>query len=222
VLVGSSLVVGVKNFCLVAVFFGAAAIAPIVQAYDHPYRFQLTPFAGYRFGGTFEDKETNEEYKIDNDLSYGLAVNFPSQGNTEWEIYYSKQSSEVDAAGFVSNGNPIDIDVEYLQIGGTYLFDESKSAVPYFVATLGGAKISPDGINAKSDTFLAFGVGGGWKFFPSKRLGLRLDGRVLGTFVDSDSKIFCQSGAAGGSCLISTSGKLLYQFELQAGVVLRF
>ena len=219
--VAISLMVRQPSF-IIAILLGAAALAPIAEAYEHPYRLQLIPFVGYRFGGTFEDKETNDEYKIENDLSYGLTVNFPSRGNTEWEIYYSKQLSAVDAAGFVSKGNAIDVDVEYLQIGGTYLFDESKSALPYFVATAGGTKISPDGINSKSDTFFSFGVGGGWKFYPTKRLGLRLDGRVLGTFVDSDSRIFCQSGVNGGSCLISTSGKLLYQFELQAGLVVRF
>ena len=201
---------------------GSGLLVQVAIADERPYRLQLTPFAGYRFGGTFEDRDTEDEFTIENDGSYGLTLNFPSRGNTEWEIYYSKQSSEVDAAGFVSNGDPIDLDVEYLQIGGTYLFDEAGPALPYFVATVGGTKISPQGINSKSDTFFSFGVGGGWKYFPTRRVGLRLDGRVLATFLDSDSRIFCQTGANGGSCFISTSGNLLYQFELQAGVIFRF
>ena len=149
-------------------------------------------------------------------------MNFPSVANTEWEVYYSKQSTELDVAGFVAGENTLDTDVEYLQVGGTYLFDATGKAVPYIVATVGGTKISPDSPETKSDTFLSFGIGGGWKYFPASRIGLRLDGRFLGTFIDSNSKIFCSSGSNGGNCAISTSGKLFYQFELQAGVIFRF
>ena len=192
------------------------------NASEKQYNFQLTPFAGYRFGGTFEDEETEVEYELDDSPAFGLILNFPSRGNTEWEIYYSKQSTEVDIAGFVPGENALDMDVEYLQVGGTYLFQQSKIAIPYFVATAGVAKMSPDAANTKSDTFFSVGVGGGWKYFPASRVGLRLDGRFIGTFVDSNSQIFCGSGPDGGGCAISTSGKLLYQFELQAGVVFRF
>jgi hypothetical protein len=206
---------------LIAVFAVLLFTLP-ANAAEKQYKFQLTPFAGYRIGGTFEDEETEVEYELDNSSAFGLILNFPSRGNTEWEIYYSKQSTEVDIAGFVSGENVLDMDVEYLQIGGTYLFEQSKIAVPYFVATAGVAKMSPDGANTKSDTFFSASAGGGWKYFPASRVGLRLEGRFIGTFIDSNSRIFCQSGAAGGECAISTSGKLLYQFELQAGVIFRF
>lgn len=206
-------------------FLVAAALlllATVVAAEENQYTVQITPFAGYRFGGTFEDKETGDEYELNDNSSYGLTVNFPSRGNTEWEVYYSKQSTDLDVAGFVPSDNPVDLDVEYLQIGGTYLFDATARSVPYFVATIGGTKVTPDAPNTKSDTFFSFAAGGGWKLFPSKRVGLRLDGRLLGTFVSSDSKIFCGSGPEGGTCAISTSGKILYQFELQAGIIFRF
>jgi len=207
---------------VVTLFVAGAMFAPMASASESGYKFQLTPFAGYRFGGTFEDQETEAEYELDDNNSYGLILNFPSRGNTEWEVYYSTQSTVVDSAGFVPSDTTLDLDVEYLQVGGTYLFDATKSAVPYIVATIGGTKISPDAPDTKSDTFFSFGIGGGWKFFPASRVGLRLDGRMLGTFISSNSSIFCQSGSGGGSCAIRTSGKLLYQFELQAGVVFRF
>jgi len=199
-----------------------AVLSSACLAQDHRFNAQVTPFAGYRFGGSFEDNETGDEFSLDNTSSYGLAVNFPYQQNTEWEIYYSKQSTAVDDAGFFVSDNQFDIDVEYLQIGGTYLFEESGSAAPYFVATIGGARFSPQEPGTKSDTFFSFSAGGGWRFFPASRLGLRVDARLLGSFVDGDSKIFCSSGPEGGGCAISNSGKLLYQVELQLGLVFRF
>jgi hypothetical protein len=197
-------------------------LAAVAKAEDSACRIQLTPFAGYRFGGEFEDRETGETFELDDDTSYGLIFNYPYTDYTEWELYYSQQSTSVDAAGFTDTENRFDLDVNYLQIGGTYLFEESRMAVPYFVATVGLANIDPDIEGTSSDNFLSFGVGGGWKFFPASRVGLRLDGRFIGTFIDSDSEIFCQSGQVGGSCAVALKGDLLYQFEMQAGLIVRF
>jgi opacity protein-like surface antigen len=201
---------------------GLLILPTVTYSQEKEYKFQLTPFAGYRFGGTFEDRDTGQEYELSNNPSYGLILNFPSRAPTEWEIYYSRQTTELDVAGFVQGENVVDMQVDYLQLGGTYLFDGSKSAVPYFVATAGLTRMDPDAAGTKSDTFFSFGVGGGWKYFPASRVGLRLDGRLLGTFVDSNSSIFCQSGQSGANCVINTSGKILYQFELQAGIIFRF
>lgn len=194
----------------------------VANAEDSVNGIQLTPFAGYRFGGEFEDKETDETFELDDDASFGLIFNYPYTDYTEWELYYSQQSTSVDAAGFAITDDRFDLDIDYLQIGGTYLFEQTSLAVPYFVATVGVTKIDPDLEGTSSDNFLSFGVGGGWKFFPASRVGLRLDGRFLGTFIDSDSDIFCQSGQAGGSCRVALKGDLLYQFEMQAGLIVRF
>jgi hypothetical protein len=192
------------------------------QAQDTDYTLQITPFAGYRFGGTFEDKDDGQEYDLADDASYGLIVNFPSIDNTEWEIYYSRQKTDLDIAGFETSGAALPVTLEYLQLGGTYLFPPAGKAQPYFAATIGAARADPDAPNTKSDTWFSFGIGGGWKYFPTNHFGLRLDGRLLGSFIDSNSRLFCQSGSSGGSCVISTAGKLLYQVELQAGVIVRF
>jgi hypothetical protein len=186
------------------------------------YKLQITPFVGYRFFGSFEDDETGENYDLENDSSLGLIINFPSQRNTEWEIYYSQQSTEIKTRDLFQKTNVLDVDVQYLQIGGTYLFDPEPAGQPYFVATIGAARFDPSGAGTSADTFFSFAAGGGWKYFPNKRIGLRLDGRFIGTLIDSDTDIFCQTGEQGGQCLVSTKGEVLWQFELQAGVTFRF
>ena len=183
---------------------------------------QLSPFVGYRFGGSFEDKETEEDYDVDNSSSYGLIVNFPAQDYTEWEIYYSKQQTEIKTGGLLASQSVVDIDIETLQIGGTYLVDRTDLVQPYIVATIGVTRIDPTSINTSSDEYFAFSIGGGWKFFPSKRVGIRLDGRVLGTVIDSDTDIFCQTGPEANQCFIQNKGDMLWQFETQASVIFRF
>ncbi len=187
------------------------------------YKVQISPFVGYRFGGSFEDDETEADYDLDNNSSVGLVVNFPAQNNTEWELYYSRQETEVKTGDLFQSTRVIDMDVQYLHIGGTYLFDRTKETQPYFVATIGAAKFEPDGPGTDSDEFFSFSIGGGYKYFPDERFGLRLDGRFLGSLIDSDSDIFCSSTPeAGGECIIQTRGDILWQFELQAGFIVRF
>jgi hypothetical protein len=56
----------------------------------------------------------------------------------------------------------------------------------------------------------------------SKRVGLRLEARVLATFVNTDGAIFCRTGPQVSGCAITVHGQALYQWEASAGVVFRF
>ena len=183
-------------------------------------RFQLTPFAGYRTGGTFTDESTGEELELNNAAAFGLMLNWRESANTEWEIMYSHQGTDIDISG-PTGPSSIDIDVDYLQIGGTYL-GGGATARPYMVATLGGARLDPGEAGLPSDIFFAFTIGGGLKVLATDRVGLRLEGRFYGTVIDSNSKIFCSSGSGGGQCLINSSADLLWQFEASAGLIFRF
>lgn len=206
---------GIGLGCL---FVACAAVAQ--QSTESPaYRFEVTPFAGFRTGGTFTDEDSGAELELNDSGSYGLILNMRESWNTEWELLYNHQSTDFDTGP----GTRIDIDIDYLQIGGTYIgTDIEGPARPYLAATIGLAHLDPRAANLPSDTYFAFSIGGGWKFFPTSRLGLRLEGRFYGTVIDSDSKIFCASGPSGGTCLINTKADVLWQFELLAGAIVRF
>jgi opacity protein-like surface antigen len=182
--------------------------------------FEVTPFAGYRIGGTFQDEVTEDELELNDAGSFGLILNLRESPNTEWELMYSHQSTDIDIDG-PTGSMRIDMDLDYLQIGGTYL-GGGRQARPYMVATLGLAHLDPGSEGLPSDTFFAFTIGGGWKVQPTQRIGLRLEGRFYGTVIDSDSKIFCGSGPSGAGCLINTKAEVLWQFEMSAGLIFRF
>jgi hypothetical protein len=211
---------------------GAAALllitgllqAPLAEAgrKGDGYLFQISPFVGYRFGGSFEDEETEEDYDVENGSSVGFVLNFPAQQYSEYEIYYSHQSTELKTGSLLASESVIDLDIQYLHIGGTYLVDRTKKVQPYIVATVGATRIDPSGADTSADEFFSFSVGGGWKFFPEERIGIRLDGRFLGTVIDSNTDIFCQTGQEGNQCLIQNRGDMLWQFEAQASVIFRF
>ncbi len=187
---------------------------------------EITPFAGYVLGGSFsndDDTDTNDQdVDLDDAASYGLIVNWPAEANTEWEIYLSRQSTslELDSLFAPDDDALADLDITFLQAGGTYLFEGDK-ARPYIVATVGASRFEPDDSAFDSETFFAFGLGGGVKVAPTSRLGLRLEGRVLGSVVNSDSAVFCRSGPAANGCLVAVSGSVVWQWEVLAGLVFR-
>jgi len=206
-----------------ALLVAGAAVA------DEPRRLglEITPFVGYQMGGEFDAEDdvagSAADVEIDDAAGYGLVVNFPAEFNTEWEIWLSQQSTQLDTAGLFAPGEPVldDLDISYFQAGGTYLFD-GQWARPYLAATIGASHFDPQDAGFGSETFFAFAVGGGYKVAPTSRIGLRLDARVFGSLVSSDEAVFCRSGPAGSGCLIAVSGSVVWQWLVSAGLIVRF
>ena len=190
-------------------------------AQSSPGKFEITPYGGFRFGGTFEDLDADLSAELDDDASFGLILNLRESSNTQWELIYAQQNTAVDTSEFTFSDPSIDVDLQSLQIGGTYM-GEGQRARPYVAATVGGTYISPDFAGLDSDTFWSFSIGAGLQAFPSKRVGLRVEARVWGTLLSSNSDLFCSSGPDGGLCAITVDGDALWQFETFAGVVFRF
>jgi len=201
----------------------ALVMAASSQAFaqQSPGAVELTPFAGFRFGGTFTDEEDGREAGVSDSATAGLALNFRDGPNTQWEIVYARQSTDVNVRDFDFGVPTIDLDIDILQVGGTFMGD-GELFRPYLAATIGASRLSPTLDGLDSDTFWSFGIGGGMQFFPTSRLGLRLEGRMWGTLVDSSTSLFCQSGPQGGGCAIAIQGEGLWQFETFAGLVFRF
>jgi hypothetical protein len=183
---------------------------------------EITPFAGYRFGGTFETEDETASYEMEDSASFGLIVNLPHKINTQWEILYSQQGS----AEAIYEGDPgpdplVDVDIHVLQIGGTYLFEGDK-AIPYLAATLGGTHIRTSSAESRDDTFFSGSIGIGMKFLPTSRVGIRVEARAYGTLVSSNSELFCSTGPDANLCAVRIDGKLFSQVETFAGITFRF
>jgi len=194
-------------------------VAASVSAEERQFKAEITPFVGTRFGGRFEDEATGQRLELeDGNAGYGLLVNWWHSPVTEWEVSYSHQDTSIDAAGLAES---YDLSIDYLQIGGTYL-GGGETARPYLVATLGAALLDPESSAFGSETYFSFSIGGGWKFFPNQRFGLRAEGRFYGTVLDSDSRIFCGSGPNNAGCIINTRAEVLWQWEMLLGALVRF
>jgi len=197
-----------------------ACLSLPAQAADEPReynQFEFTPFVGYLAGGEFEDPTDNSDRDLDADTDFGIIVNAAAEWWRHYEMLYARQSTSVDGVG------PFDMDVEYLQFGGTVSYPDAEytHVIPYIAMTVGAARFSPDGPGLDDETKFAFTLGGGVRIPINERFAVRLDLRAFGTLLDSDSDIFCVS-SGGATCNIRVKSDFFLQYSANLGITVGF
>ena len=213
----------IQSHCTLVLIVATAMLchATPAAAQGKPFKFELTPFAGYRVGGSFDEEGGDGRIELNDSNAQGIMFNIMANPNGQYELLYSRQSTDADNTGFLIDDATFDLDVETFHFGGTYLFDGDKTR-PFLALTLGLTQFDPGIADSNSESFFSASIGGGIHLNASKRLGIRLEARAFTTFLEDDSNIFCVSSGGAGGCLIQVSGTALTQWEARAGLVLRF
>lgn len=181
-------------------------------------KYSVMPFGGYRLGGRFALADTNTHVDTRNHLSYGAAFDVATDDTTQYEIFYSRQSTRLSGP----SPAPADAVVEYLHFGGTVAFTDWQRAQPYFLGTLGGTRFTPDARIGSDRIYFSLSFGGGVRFPFNSHLALRLEARGFATFFNSNTNVFCRSDQAGGVCLLHGSGSAFLQAQTLAGLAYTF
>ena len=211
----------VPSLALAVLAFAAFVSSAPASAQDKQFKFELTPYAAYRLGGQFYEEDGDAEFDIEESDSQGIMLSGLVRANTQWEVLYARQNTDVDTQGLFVGDPLFELDIDTFHVGGTYLF-EGDNIRPFLALTVGVSHMDPGPDDFDSESFFSASIGGGWQLNATKRFGVRLEARVFTTFIESDSDIFCVSSAAGGTCLIEVDGKTLSQWEARAGLVFRF
>ena len=191
-------------------------------AQELPGRFELTPYEAYRFGGEFEERDGTRDFTLDERAAQGVIFSFPAASQDgRWEALYAHQPTLVDTSAGVDGNPQLALDVDYLHFGGAYRF-AGTSVRPFVTATAGAAHFSPRLPGFGAETFLSGSLGGGVHLRADKRVGVRLEGRLFATALGHDTDIFCNSASVADGCAIAVASSALFQWEVGAGVVLRF
>lgn len=205
----------------------ALASAPVVAlalaslsapaAHADETRFEITPFAGIMGGGEFEEPDTGADRDVEKDTNWGLFLDMNAGGpERQYEMFYARQSTQIEGA------SPIDLDVQYLHVGGIVSFTDVQPVVPFFGITIGATRLSPDGADLDDETKFSVSVGGGAKYKFTEHIGLRLDLRAFVTMVDTDGSFFCASTPVGAGCAITASSDTFVQYAGSLGVIAAF
>jgi hypothetical protein len=178
--------------------------------------FEITPFAGYRFGGDFFELISGQRLDVDGAPALGVIVDIPTSPGSQFEAMYTRQHAHVLVPNFpIGPPSRWPMTVEHYQAGGLHEFD--RGGVRRFLT--GALGLTRYGTTGDNEVRFSFAAGGGVKLLPAANIGLRLESRIFTTFVDASG----QAIACGpGTCLIAFHADVLWQIEFTAGMVIRF
>jgi len=210
---------------VIAVALAASLSAPASDAADSP-RFEITPFAGYRTGGSFDygpsvnptDAQSGS-VDVGDDASYGIDLGLYRDEYSFYEFLYSRQGASLDSK--LPELDNLDVTIEYYQFGGTAMFpDVSDKVLPYLSLTAGATRFSADKVD--SDTKFSMSLGGGLRVPFGKNVAAIVGLRGYLTFVDTNTEFLCVSNGGDAGCLLKSSGSTFFQAEAQLGLSMRF
>ena len=188
------------------------------QSTQQPLTFEVTPYLGYRFGGSFKLIDTGTQADVNSHVSYALALDLSTNEATQYELFYSRQSTTISGQSLA----PSDMTVEYLHIGGTVLLENSQHFLPYLIGGVGVTRFSPDSPLGHNSTYFSASLGAGLRIPFNPHFSLRLEARGFATILNSNGSIFCRSDQSGGVCRIHERGSSFIQGDLLAGVAYTF
>jgi len=189
--------------------FSIVALAPTAADAGE---FEITPFIGYQFGGdvsTFYQGQ-NQDVSINSSENWGVVLSLGLSEMTQLELLYNTQDTTADANRF---DDSLGLNIDYWQLSLLWSFDPYAQINPYVVFGIGGTWMRPDGFSSLSR--FSGNIGGGVKIFFSENIGVRLEGRFYGTYINSTTS-YCDPFWCYGY------NNSLYQFDISAGLIIRF
>lgn len=180
---------------------------------------EITPFVGYRMGGSFDVNDppagSSDSVDLQDGGSWGVDIGIYRDAVSFYEFLYSQQSADLDTNDPALKG--ADIKVEYYQVGGTILYPYDTWFVPYLSLTIGATRFDVQGGGSESDTRFSGSLGGGFRVPVSENFAVTVGLRGYLTAVDSDSEFLCVGTGGSANCLIRSSGSTFFQGEALVG-----
>lgn len=176
--------------------------------------FSITPMAGYRGGGAFDETASGRSLDVDGGAAGSLVLNWEESTDRWYELIYSRQETSLDGAD-------LDLTVQYLHFGGMAAWPQDGFST-YLAAGVGATWLRASGGGSGSDTRPSFSIGLGLLMPLSERVAVRLESRAYLTLTDGDREFFCASGPQGGVCRVRYEGDVLTQLDAMAGLTFRF
>jgi len=182
--------------------------------------FELTPFVGYRYGGTIFANQTNlfnQDVNVQSSGNFGVNFGIPIPNGWKLELMVNRQNTHFTTGGgglFAPSDQIGAFDITYFHGGLQIPFAVSRSATPYLIVSAGVANLDPRVNGASTSTKFSAGAGIGVKVPINRNLGLRIEERGYFTTLSN-------YGDSCRSCYY-TYNHNLYQGETNVGVFFRF
>jgi hypothetical protein len=208
---------GLNSLLSIAIVL-VSVTSPVEAFGDELPQFSVSPFIGYRVGGNFRLNDTDQSVSLNDHASFAFAVDARTEEGTEYELFYSRQSTELRSNGIPLTGTI----VEYLHIGGIVPFADDPRIKPYFGGGLGATRLSPGLAPGSDDTRFSMSLSLGLRAPLTQHFSLRFEARGYFTPLGHDTAVFCRSDQGGALCQIRSQGSSFFQGDFLAGATYAF
>lgn len=183
-------------------------------------RFEITPYYGHSFLGSFEidDYEFGRlDLEIDDATTDGVVIGIPVRRNLHLELFLNEQETGFGLAEgpFLGTTDLGGMDVDYYQVGISWTASMGQVR-PFVSLSAGVTRLAPNSdFLPESESHFSLGLGGGVKIFFTDHVGVRLDARLLVTDTGSED-------ACCYECCYGHERDDLVQGLVSAGLVFAF
>jgi hypothetical protein len=187
-------------------------------------RFELTPFAGYRFGGKIhgieiqsQDSLTTGELKIANGVNYGLIFDISLNKDLQLEFHVERQNSELILKDneFQDEVKLTDLTVDYYQVG--LVIQPNTGETRVFIDFTFGLTRFDAKEDFDSEMRYSTGLALGLKRYLNKKIGFRLQSRWTATYIQSTNQLFCENS---GLCFAVPKTVFMNQVDISGGIII--
>ena len=181
------------------------------------YTGEVTPFIGYQTGGSLI--LAGREAPLDSAPVVGVTLTFDRGPGRKLDILFAHQTTDAvrtDPYGPPPARSAYRTYIDYLQLGGRYIYWSDPRVDAYVAMTAGGTWV---GLGGEGAVGFSFAYGGGADVRLTHRTSIRFDGRFTSTTSLTGGAYHCDSS---GTCSGFTTGNVVTQFTASTGLVLRF
>jgi hypothetical protein len=203
-----------------------ACAAPARAQYVQIESFEVSPFVGIRFGGTFDvqgDLPPATQAVWKDATSYGLSagVRYDEYSLIEFRWTRSVSTLRFDAPlGSVGTAlGDVELNQFHADFTREFPIAEVKGLRSFLTGSLGVTHL---GTANDGFTRFSFGFGAGLKQFFGSRFAIRGEAKWLPILIAPEVSAFGCGTIGVGGCLVFLSGPMAQQFELSVGPVIRF
>ena len=191
-----------RYFIVVGLLVATAAGAQPAQPPVEPV--EITPTAGYLFGGTLLTFPTGYSLNIADHFTYGLRVGYNATAALEPELQWSHAETSVGA-----DTPPTPLTLDFFIVGLTYNFSAARLR-PYL--SLGVGALRFDEAYSRVQTLFTVSAALGAKYFISPHVGVRLEFRGYGSKPSDGIRAECSD----------CSSKWIFNGDLTGGLLVAF
>lgn len=184
-------------------------------------KLELTPFAGYQFGGKLRMYQGDLKFK--DNMNYGLVLDYELATDTKLEFLWTQMNTTADFRpyyGWEEYRGSFDLGINYFQIGGVREINNGQVR-PFGAFTLGATYFAPQNTDIADSWQFSMTLGGGAKIWLSDRVGIRLQGRLLMPMYFTGVGLYAGIGTGGVSGGLGVgAGATILQGDFTAGLMI--